>query len=222
VPNVAGVNVVNMRLVDLVGRRFGCLVVTRKLATANGRTMWLCRCDCGNEKAVRGEHMKRGKIVSCGCFMVRSGEKHGNWTGHGEISGSHWGRIKSGAKERDLLLAISIEYAWELFLTQGRRCALSGVPIHMDLPNRGGRTASLDRIDSRLGYVASNVQWVHKDINLMKLDWDQAEFILRCRDVAGHSYRRSPTCDSCDCTNLIHLGGQRRCLMCGSTMMMGS
>ena len=45
------------------------------------------------------------------------------------------------------------------------------------------RTASLDRIDSKLGYTSNNIQWVHKDLNYMKSDLDQSVFIEWCRKV---------------------------------------
>jgi hypothetical protein len=48
-----------------------------------------------------------------------------------------------------------------------------------------GRTASLDRVDSVTGYIPSNVQWVHKDINLMKNRFGQAYFRELCRRVSG-------------------------------------
>ena len=62
--------------------------------------------------------------------------------------------------------------------------------IRIDLPiqmpktgtdNTG--TASLDRIDSNKGYVTDNIQWVHKDINYMKSDLDEQQFIHYCRLV---------------------------------------
>jgi hypothetical protein len=48
-------------------------------------------------------------------------------------------------------------------------------------------TASADRIDSSRGYVEGNVQWVHKWINLMKLDHSQHDFISYCAAVAIHN-----------------------------------
>ena len=45
-------------------------------------------------------------------------------------------------------------------------------------------TASLDRIDSNKGYVEGNVQWVHVDVNYMKLDYDQDYYINICRLIA--------------------------------------
>ena len=42
---------------------------------------WLCRCDCGTEKVIRGNHLLGGKIVSCDCYgkqaLAKSITKHG-------------------------------------------------------------------------------------------------------------------------------------------------
>lgn len=67
---------------------------------------------------------------------------------------------------------------------QERRCALTDIELVM--PERFGdaRTASLDRIDSSGSYRIGNVQWVHKDVNRMKNDFDQDYFVKMCRLVA--------------------------------------
>lgn len=56
-------------LIDLTDKKFGRLTVIKQ----NGRDkskkiMWLCRCDCGNEKTVRGDDLRAGKVQSCGCL----------------------------------------------------------------------------------------------------------------------------------------------------------
>jgi len=43
------------------------------------------------------------------------------------------------------------------------------------------QTASLDRINSDMGYVEGNVQWVHRDINFMKGCLSQHNFIHLCQ-----------------------------------------
>lgn len=67
---------------DLTGRRFGNLTVINRLPnkcriTSGGNktinTMWLCKCDCGSApKAIRGDHLKRGEVVSCGCIGYKN------------------------------------------------------------------------------------------------------------------------------------------------------
>jgi len=55
---------------DLVGRRFGGLVVLSFDRTCDDRhrVFWSCVCDCGNVTSIRGDSLKSGKIVSCGCY----------------------------------------------------------------------------------------------------------------------------------------------------------
>ena len=56
------------------------------------------------------------------------------------------------------------------------------------------RTASIDRIDSKSGYIEGNIQWVHKFINSMKLDHTQEEFIKLCKAVVNHN--QESTCQT--------------------------
>ena len=62
-----------MRFSDLSGQRFGRLVVLERLddiVQENGRkrSLYRCKCDCGNEKNVRGENLTGGITQSCGCL----------------------------------------------------------------------------------------------------------------------------------------------------------
>lgn len=54
------------RAEDLTGKVFGRLTVIRRVENKNGRTCWLCRCDCGKEKAVTAHDLKAGNVKSCG------------------------------------------------------------------------------------------------------------------------------------------------------------
>ena len=54
---------------DITGQRFGRLTVIRRSGTCNGRNAtWLCVCDCGKERVVKGTSLRSGHTVSCGCF----------------------------------------------------------------------------------------------------------------------------------------------------------
>jgi hypothetical protein len=54
--------------VSLVGRRFGRLIVKEPAGKVKNEAFWLCMCDCGNKKIVRGGHLKSGDTSSCGCL----------------------------------------------------------------------------------------------------------------------------------------------------------
>ena len=55
--------------VDLVGKRFGSLTVTRKTPERDsaGCVMWECKCDCGNVRLASTNLLNRGLVKSCGC-----------------------------------------------------------------------------------------------------------------------------------------------------------
>lgn len=53
---------------DLTGQKFGRLTVLRQDYNKNSNNYWLCKCDCGNIKSIRTEHLKDGSTVSCGCY----------------------------------------------------------------------------------------------------------------------------------------------------------
>ena len=52
------------RIKDLTGQRFGTLTVIR--LHSRRRVRWLCRCDCGTEKAILGLSLNNGMTRSCG------------------------------------------------------------------------------------------------------------------------------------------------------------
>lgn len=54
------------KLIDLTGQRFGRLTVLSRSAHP-GRVHWCCACGCGQEVAVRANHLKSGHTTSCGC-----------------------------------------------------------------------------------------------------------------------------------------------------------
>lgn len=163
----------------------------------NGGRRYNCRCICGLEKAVWSYHLRAGHSSSClSCASAKrpSSNKEARapragWTGHGDISGNFWSSLKGKASKRtgktkswDFIL--TIEDAWDLFLHQNRCCALTGTLLVFADKDNKGRTASLDRIDSTKGYNIDNVQWVHKDINMMKRGFSQEYFIKMCCLVA--------------------------------------
>lgn len=57
------------RRLNIVGQKFGRLTVLKYVESKSEDSMFLCRCDCGNEKIIRGTHLKNGKILSCGCLL---------------------------------------------------------------------------------------------------------------------------------------------------------
>lgn len=55
---------------DMLGLRFGKLLVVEEVGSIDSKTAWRCLCDCGNLKIVKGKYLRQGKVKSCGlCYM---------------------------------------------------------------------------------------------------------------------------------------------------------
>lgn len=178
--------------IDIIGKKFNnLLVISEYTSSRNGHIKYLCKCDCGKEVIVFGDHLRRNNTKSCGCLQHKKGENHPQWSGVGDISGNFWNSIVRGANGRkgrkSLELNITINDAWDLFLKQNRKCALSGIDLYFGKRNIDNTTASLDRINSSKGYIKGNIQWVHKDINYMKRIYSNQYFIDMCKLIAENN-----------------------------------
>lgn len=146
-----------------------------------------CKCKCGKICIKRCDKLREDNPwLSCGC-LLKASRKYKDYE---EISGTFFARIMRGAKLRNLEFSITIKQIWDLFLKQNRKCALTGLDLYFAKSvvscNHGGTTASLDRIDPLKGYIENNIQWIHKDINLMKLDFNETEFFNYCKLVTNY------------------------------------
>lgn len=168
---------------NLLGKKFGKLTCVEYAGLKNHRHRWNCKCDCGNTIEVTASKLLARKKLSCGC-LTNKGSTSWHWQGFGEISGTYFCHLVKGAKKRKLAVEITLEYIWDLFISQNKKCALTDLDINFGINYKDKGTASLDRIDSSKGYILGNVQWIHKDLNTMKWDLEQKEFIKYCKLVA--------------------------------------
>lgn len=56
---------------DIIGKRFGKLIVDKIYQEDGFDTTYLCKCDCGNNCVVRRDHLIAGTIASCGCLRTQ-------------------------------------------------------------------------------------------------------------------------------------------------------
>ena len=71
------------QFIDLTGKRFGkLLVIAKEPVAADGKTYWMCQCDCGNTCIVYSYSLRKGLQKSCGCGRRKDlkGQRFGNLT----------------------------------------------------------------------------------------------------------------------------------------------
>lgn len=54
---------------NLIERKFGRLTVIKRLPNIGQYIQWLCLCDCGTTKIIRGSNLTSGHTKSCGCLQ---------------------------------------------------------------------------------------------------------------------------------------------------------
>ena len=104
--------------------------------------------------------------------------------GYKDIHGAYWRSLKASANDRDIPMQISIIYAWDMWEKQQGLCAITGQQLTLSGYKNSKQTASIDRIDSTLGYIEGNIQWVHKKINRFKHSLSMSEFFDLVKQIA--------------------------------------
>lgn len=173
-----------------IGNRFGKITPIKRIGSdKNGHAKYFCVCECGNSFETIGNALETGNTSSCGCTSRKTGKLHKNWSGYEEISSGYFSRIRKGAIDRNFEFNISIKDIWDKFIEQDRRCKLSGVLLMMAPTGKTKKlqTASLDRINSKIGYDIDNVQWIHKHLNVMKWHLFNDDFINWCHAVSDYN-----------------------------------
>ena len=64
--------------VDLLGKRFGKLIVIERMPNVpKHHARWLCCCDCGNTTVAESHCLQNGSVQSCGCMLSEMHKTHG-------------------------------------------------------------------------------------------------------------------------------------------------
>lgn len=148
--------------IDLVGHRFGRLVVIKPMGhNSKGRALWLCKCDCGNERIINVECLKYGYSKSCGCLRAEGNSKrtHGLsfsrlWRIHSQMKVRCYDK-KSDAYKNYGARGITIcdEWLGENGLKNFSEWAYS---------NGYSEKLTIDRKDNSKGYSPDNCRWTDR------------------------------------------------------------
>ncbi len=186
---------------DRTGLRYGRLLVVKYVGKDNrGKLLWLCKCDCGNEKIVVGDNLSSGKSNSCGClkkeFLSKSGNQYGLYENREEaIAKTQYNHIKRRHKKMKGKL-FSFDWFYKLIK---QPCFYCGLEYSKEIEDRLNESKinkklsdvilkcnGVDRINSNIGYTEENTVPCCKYCNTAKNTMTQNEFKMWIKRVYKH------------------------------------
>lgn len=182
--------------------------------TQDNRKMLVIACPtCGQEYHIRKTNYRDERTCRTCRFVAQNRATLGKHRGVGQLTRSFYNYFKNTATRRGIKWGVSIDYLWDLAIAQEMKCALTGLDIVFPtISSPGGNAtfdvatqqrlrlgsgnvavASLDRLNSDVGYIPGNVQWLTKWANIMKNGLSQEEFIHLCHRVASRHADPEPS-----------------------------
>lgn len=151
--------------IDLTGRKYGRLsVLSYAGQKGRRRTMWKCRCDCGNIVEVESTHLRTEHTKSCGCISKENISKlnYKNGLSNSRLNTAYRNMLNRCYREKDSM--------YDLYGGRGIIVCDEWLPRNNGFVNfcewaisHGySEHLTLDRIDNEKGYFPDNCRWVDK------------------------------------------------------------
>jgi hypothetical protein len=179
---------------NLVGERFGRLVIIAPTASKHNRARWVAQCDCGNTCVATGKTLREGKKKSCGCIKREQSKElvkalhEANIKPEGHASCNQlYATYRWQAKNRGRVFELSASDF--MHLTSGTCYYCGKLPdkvIHGSSCKTPYTYNGVDRKDNGVGYTIENCVPCCTACNWMKRTLSVTDFVQACQAVVNH------------------------------------
>ena len=155
------------KTIDLIGKKFGKLIVVKREYPNRGKqSIYLCKCDCGTEKIIRGNNLKSGGTKSCGCLAYSNGIRY--LSGFASMRGLIY-CYKKNAEKRGYTWELTEEQFAKITQKECHYCGAKPNNIFKQRKCNGDYIYNgLDRIDNTKNYTVENTVSCCKTCNHAK------------------------------------------------------
>lgn len=182
--------------IDRTGEMYGNLTVVEFHGYDKKRTMWLCRCICGNTIIVAGNRLISGVTRHCGCNKRKPDpNRRKRMSFEDKALSAIYSQYKYSAKERNLCFVLTTDDILALVTAPCHYCGELPSAIYTNdaYPNQVFLHGGIDRKNSADGYALESCVPCCANCNRMKADTPYDKFIdiiLRCAEHIKYTINR--------------------------------
>lgn len=150
-----------MRIIDLVGRKFGRLLVIKRVENkifpcGQTKIQYLCKCDCGNDVVVLGSNLTKKNTMSCGCLAIDCRTLHNHW---GDKTYRCWDNMRTRCMNPNATGYENWGGRGITICDEWKNDFKAFYEYVSKLPHFNEEGYSLDRIDNDGHYEPGNIRW---------------------------------------------------------------
>ena len=178
---------------NLVGKKFGKLTVVeykgiqefKYKSGTNKEKMWLCKCDCGNDKIAKNNPLVCGKLISCGCRLKEIRKRINVKSKSLPLGTAAWNvyfrKYEYNAKKRNRKFELTFDEFKKLCSQDCTYCGIK--PSKIEPSGRKTWTVNgtilvngIDRVDNNLDYTQSNCVACCSQCNTAKREFSEQQW----------------------------------------------
>lgn len=154
---------------------------------------WTCKCRCGNICTIRAYDIVLKRTKQCNECRINDLNyiRSITWEGGNFLHMSLLNRAKSHALFREIEFSVSMEQLESQWIKQNGKCIYTNVSLTFPKNSKDlDFNCSLDRKDSNGSYDVNNIQWVLKEVNVMKNQYTEERFLEICEMITKHKKKK--------------------------------